>query len=110
MGNELLKRGVHCIDRFMRKLLDKVADREAFLDIMMEGRIVIILSKHGFSQIHVEYSDAGPDLKASYNRRTIYFEITKRRPRDEDKVLLQSKGPIWVSPQKTETTLGKIQE
>lgn len=76
--NELQQRGVHCVDKFVRKLLDRVNDKEAYLDILMEGRFVVILARNNFSNIQIEYSDKGPDLKADWNRNTIYFEVTRR--------------------------------
>ena len=33
--NELQQRGVYCVDRFVRRLLASVNDKEAYLDILM---------------------------------------------------------------------------
>lgn len=76
--NELQQNGIFGIDRFVQKLLDRVNDKDEYLDILMEGRFAIVLARNNFSDIHIEYIDKGPDLKASWNNNTIYFEVTRR--------------------------------
>ena len=107
--NELQQKGIHCVDRFARKLLDRV-NEEGYLDILMEGRIALILAKNGLSEIFIEYSDEGPDIKANYNGKSVYFEVTRRRPNEEDERLRQSKDPIWISMTRTEIIIERIQE
>ena len=46
--NELQERGVYCVDRFVQKLLDRIGDKEEYLDILMEGRFAIILARNNF--------------------------------------------------------------
>ena len=75
---ELQQRGVVGIDKFVQKLTDRVNDKDAYLDILMEGRFAIILARNNFSKIQVEYAGSGPDLKAIWNRKTVYFEVTRR--------------------------------
>ena len=70
---ELQKRGVYCVDRFVKILTDRVNDKEDYLDILMEGRFAVILARNNFSHIEIEYCDEGPDLKARWNRKTVYF-------------------------------------
>ena len=79
--HELQARGVHCVDRFVQRLLGGVRNKEEYLDILVEGRFALVLVRNGFSEIHIEYSRQGPDLKANYNRQTIYFEVRRRRPK-----------------------------
>ena len=60
--NELQQRGVYCVDKFVQKLLDRVNDKETYLDILMEGRFAVILARNNFSNIQIEYSDKGPTV------------------------------------------------
>lgn len=76
--DELQQHGVQGIEKFVRKLKERVINKQEYFDILMEGRFALILARNGFSQIQIEYSGKGPDLKADYNRRTIYFEVTRR--------------------------------
>ena len=82
--NELQKRGVYCIDRFVQKLLYRIGDEEEYLDILMEGRFAIILARNNFSDIEIEYCDEGPDLKSRWNRNTVYFEVTRKRSIEDE--------------------------
>ena len=76
--HELQRRGVLGVDRFLQKLIDRVNDKDAYLDILMEGRFAIILARNNFSEVHIEYSEEGPDLKAFWNRNIVCFEVTRR--------------------------------
>lgn len=105
---ELQERGVHNVDKFAQKLIDRLTDKEDYLDILMEGRFAIILARNKFSEIHIEYCEAGPDLKANYNDNTVYFEITRRRPTEDDKAV-QSRA-AFVSRDRAENIISKIQE
>ncbi len=108
--NELQQRGVYCVDRFVQKLLDRVNDKEAYLDILMEGRFAVILARNNFSDIEIEYCDKGPDLKARWDRKTVYFEVTRKRPSGDDKLFSHpGAGPYWVKLAESEDIIGKIQ-
>ncbi len=72
------------IEPFLYKLLDRVSDKQEYLDILMEGRFALILTRNGFSQIHIEFSNQGPDIEAKYKGSTVYFEITRKRPDEQD--------------------------
>lgn len=104
--NELQQRGVHCVDRFVQKLLDRVDDKDAYLDILMEGRFAIILARNGFKEIHIEYCNEGPDIKAEYNGQTIYFEVTRRHT-DEDEWTGEY-GAAGPSPDRPENVIDRI--
>lgn len=105
----LQQRGVSCVNRFVQKLLDRISDKEAYLDILMEGRFAIILAKHNFSDIEIEYAEKGPDLKARWNRRTVYFEVTRRHSEvDEWGEWAQEQGAFFVLPDKAENTISRI--
>lgn len=107
--NELKQRGVYCVDRFVQKLLDRIGDKEAYLDILMEGRFAIILAKHNFSDIEIEYAEKGADLKARWNRKTVYFEVTRRHSEvDEWGEGAQEQGAFFVLPDKVENTISRI--
>lgn len=82
--SELQQRGVHCVDAFAQKLLERVGDKDAYLDILMQGRFAIILARNGFKEIHIEYSPEGPDIKAEYNGQTVYFEVTRRHTNEDE--------------------------
>ena len=107
--NELQQRGVHCVDRFVQKLLDRVNDKEAYLDILMEGRFAIILARNNFSHVHIEYADGCPDLKADWNKYTVYFEVTRKRP-SEDNELFSQPGGHFTKHARIENIISKIQE
>ena len=108
--NELQQRGVNCVDRFVQKLLDRIGDKEAYFDILMEGRFAIILARNNFLDIEIEYTQKGPDLKARWNRKTVYFEVTRKRPSEDDKLFSKpGAGAYWVKPAESEEIIGKIQ-
>lgn len=105
--DELQQHGVQGIDTFVRKLTERVINKQEYFDILMEGRFALILARNGFSQIQIEYSGEGPDLKAHYNRRTVYFEVTRRHS-EVDEWAEQPDGafPSRDDPAKT---IGRIQ-
>jgi hypothetical protein len=108
--NELQQRGVHYVDRFVQKLLERTVDKEAYLDILIEGRFAIILARNNFSDIEIEYAEKGLDIKARWNRKTVYFEITRKHPSEDDKRFsLPGAGPYWIKRAKSEDIIGKIQ-
>ena len=76
---ELHQNGVHCLGRFIRKLL-ATRDKISCSNIITEGRFAIILARNNFSDIQLEYTEKGPDIKAAWNRDTVYFEVTRRLP------------------------------
>jgi len=90
---ELQKRDVYCVDKFVCRLISS-SNKEEYLDILREGRFAIILSKHKFSEIHIEYSKKGPDVKARWNGKTIYFEVTRRHPGEDDKAMAAGVGIV----------------
>jgi hypothetical protein len=80
----LQRNGVKGIHKFVQLLIARVRSRQEYLDICVEGRFAVILGRNGFSQIHMKSSQQGFDIKANYNRQTVYFEVTRRRPNEED--------------------------
>ena len=109
---ELQQEVVCGMDSFLRKLSQRTTNREEYRDILMEGRISIILAKKGFSKItfiRENRSHKLPDIKADYNGDTIYFEITRKRPNEDDE-RFQQLGAHWVSTFEPESIIGKIQE
>jgi len=85
--NELQRKGVRGIDKFLRKLLDSVNNKEGYSDICKEGRFAIILARNGFSEIifiKEEKKHRLPDVKANCNRNTVYFEITRKRSKVDE--------------------------
>jgi len=107
--NELQTRGVYDIDKFVRILTDRVNDKEDYLDILMEGRFAVILARNNFSHIHIEYAEKGPDLKARWNRKTVYFEVTRRHSEvDEWGEWAQEQGAFFVLPDKVDNTISRI--
>jgi len=108
--NELQTRGVYDIDKFVRILTDRVNDKEDYLDILMEGRFAVILARNNFSHIHIEYADGCPDLKANWNKYTVYFEVTRKRPSEDDKRFSHpGAGAYWAEHAESEDIIGKIQ-
>ncbi len=106
--NELQRSGVKWVDRFVQKLLKVVGKKEAYLDILMEGRFAVVLARNGFSDIEIEFCDKGSDLKAVWNRKTVYFEVTRKRPSEDDGRISRS-GAYWVKRAESEDVIGKIQ-
>jgi hypothetical protein len=106
--NELQQRGVLGIDKFVQKLKDRVNDKEAYLDILMEGRFAIILARNNFSKIQIEYADSGPDLEAIWNRKTVYFEVTRRRSAIDEWAEVRE-APL-PPPDEPENIINKIQQ
>ena len=107
--NELQQRGVNCVDRFVQKLLDRIGDKEAYLDILMEGRFAIILARNNFLDIEIEYAKKGPDLKARWNRKTVYFEVTRRHSEvDEWGEWAQREGAYCVLSDRVDNTIYRI--
>lgn len=113
--NELQKKDVRYLDRFVGKLLkirlNSKDAYDAYLDIVKEGRFALALARSGFKQIEIEYSDIGPDVKARYNRLTVYFEITRKRESEEEKAIHRSKeGVGWISPYRIDNLRSTIQQ
>jgi len=108
--NELQERGVQGLDTFVRKLLERLDNEDEYRDILKEGRFARILARNRFKQIEIEYTQKGPDVKARYNRRTVYFEITRKRENEEDRAIHQSKDSVgWILPYRLENILSTIQ-
>jgi hypothetical protein len=60
-----LQRDIKGLGKFVQRLIDNTGDKEAYLDILMEGRFAKILSRNSFSDIQIEFADKGPDIKAT---------------------------------------------
>jgi len=105
--DELQQHGVQCIDAFVRKLAERVTNEQGYFDILMEGRFALILARNKFSQIQIEYSSRGPDLKATYNKRTVYFEVTRRHS-EVDEWAKQSEDAL-PPPDNPENIISRIQ-
>lgn len=102
----LQQSGVYCVDRFVQKLAKSVGDKEQYLDILMEGRFAIILARNGFKEIYIAYCSQGPDIKAEYNRQTIYFEVTRRHAAEDE--WTGEFGAAGLSPERPEDVVDKI--
>ena len=109
MVDELQRKGVHGTDRFIKTLLNNVDNEESYRDIDKEGRFAIILTRNRFSEVTFIKEDIEhnlPDLKAIWNRNTVYFEITRKRTVEDE----------WAEPledpklpsNKTGNIVGKI--
>jgi hypothetical protein len=103
---ELDKSGAKGLDKFVQKLMDRLSDKEAYLDILMEGRFAIILARNNFSNIYIEYNSEGPDLKANWNGNTIYFEVTRKHPKEDEWV--NNTEAKSIRPVPINTTVAKI--
>lgn len=104
---ELERRDVYGTDKFVRKLLGRIDNRQEYLDILVEGRFAVVLARNGFSQIYIERSRSGPDLRANYNRQTVYFEVTRRRPNEEDS--WWESAASFVATDSAQAIISKIQ-
>lgn len=109
--NELQQRGIYGIDRFVKKLSDRANEKQDYLDTLREGRFAIILARNGFSGITFikeRKEQRLPDIKANYNKCTVYFEVTRSRPNEEDEKV--QSGAAFVSPKRIENIKSKIQD
>ncbi len=107
--SELQTRGVCGVDRFVSKLLHSIADKEAYLDILMEGRFAIVLAKNKFLDVEIEYAEKGSDLRARWNKRAVYFEVTRRHSEvDEWDESAQERGAFSVLPDRVENTISRV--
>ena len=109
--DELQKSDVYDIDIFTRKLKARVDNKEAYSDILREGRFAFILARSGFSKITFMKEIKScrlPDIKAEYSRQTIYFEIKRRRPNIKDEWAEESEA-FAISPDSTENVISIIQ-
>jgi hypothetical protein len=104
--SELQQRGVFGVDRFLQKLIDRVNDKDAYLDILMEGRFAVILARCKFSDVRIEYSAEGPDLSAIWNRNKVYFEVTRSHS-EMDEWAQQSQRNL-PPPDRPENIISKI--
>lgn len=108
---ELQQRDINGVDKFVQKLSNRVADKQAYLDILMEGRFAIILARNGFSGVTFIKEDIEhklPDLKATWNKNIVYFEITRRHSEiDEWQEQLEA---TFVSPDRVENIISRIRE
>lgn len=87
MVNELQRKGVYGVDKFIQKLLDSVNNEKTYADILKEGRFAIILARNGFSGVTFIEEDKKhklPDIKANYNRSEVYFEVTRKRSKVDE--------------------------
>lgn len=107
LADELQQHGVQGIDAFVRILAERVTNEQGYSDILKEGRFALILARNKFSQIQIEYSSRGPDLKANYNRRAVYFEVTRRHS-EVDEWAEQSEDAL-PPPDNPEAIIGRIQ-
>jgi hypothetical protein len=83
---------------------------QEYLDILMEGRFAIVLARNNFSDIEIEYCDKGPDVKARWNRKTVYFEVTRKRPSEDDERFSHTgSGAYWVKSAESKDIISKIQ-
>jgi hypothetical protein len=103
---ELQRNGVKGLEIFVQKLIYRLSDKEAYLDILMEGRFAVILARNNFSNIYIEYNSEGPDLKANWNGNTIYFEVTRKHPKEDEWV--KNTEVRVIRPVPINTTVAKI--
>jgi hypothetical protein len=106
--NELQENGVNGVDMFVQKLLDRAGNKQEYLDILIEGRFAVVLARNNFLGIEIEACKKGPDLKAIWNRKTIYFEITRKRPKEDEISSHTMTEAYWVKPAGSEDVIGKI--
>jgi len=98
---------VQGISRFIRKLSQRIVDKQNYMDIFVEGQFAVTLAKNGFSEIRLECSDKGPDIEAVYNHQTICFEVTRRRYEEDE--WAETFEPNHVKPDSSQRIVSKIQ-
>lgn len=106
--DELQQINVHGIEAFLRKLSQRINDKQDYLDILMEGRFAVMLAKNGFTDIYLECSGSGPDIRAVYGGKTVYFEMTRRRAVQDEWKLAEPDVADFIEPDRTENVISKI--
>ncbi len=107
--NELQQRGVYCVDRFVRKLLE-AKDKGTCSDIITEGRFAIILARNEFSGvtfIKEAKKRKLPDIKVNYNRSEVYFEVTRKRSKVDE--WAEQPEDVELPSAESEDIISKIQ-
>lgn len=95
------------IERFIHRL--RIApDDEEYLDILAQGRLALILNHNGFSCIELEPLKKGPDIRITSEGDTFYFEVKRRRPKEEDYEFAESEGASWVNFDKDNNVINLI--
>lgn len=105
---DIVKYNIQGLDRFLRRLLRAVNDKEEWINIRREGRFAVILAKNGFSPVYLEPSESGPDIKTDYNGNAIYFEVTRRRESADEWKLAEPDVAGFIQPDRTENTIDRI--
>ncbi len=84
--SELQEKGVLAVDRLVQRLerCTKGSNKQEYWEVLMEGRFAATLAHNNFSGIEVEYCSNGPDIKATWNRNTVYFEVTRKRSLEDE--------------------------
>ncbi len=84
--SQLQEKGVLAVDRLVQRLerCTKGSDKKEYWEVLMEGRFAATLAHNNFSGIEVEYCSNGPDIKATWNRNTVYFEVTRKRSLEDE--------------------------
>jgi len=77
--NRLNNVRVDGVGKLIRKML-KVNSKLECSDFIAALRFTNILARHNFKEIQLEPYASGPDIKARWNRKFMYFEVTRRRP------------------------------
>jgi len=76
--NEINDVEVDGVDRWIRKILTNA--KPECSDHIAALRFTHALAINSFTEIELEPFDSGPDIKAKWNSKFIYFEVTRRRP------------------------------
>jgi len=113
---ELQRKEVKGLERFVRKLANNLNHREQYLDLVYQGRFALCLADNAFSNIRVEpfpEGVTGPDIKADCQGTPVYFEVTRRRPNEEDELWeaasAQGMG-AWVDKADIRSIVSKIDD
>lgn len=103
--NEIKILSVDGVDRWMRKIITNA--RPECSDHIAALRFASALAKNNFTQIELEPFESGPDIKAKWNRRFMYFEVTRWRPEVDE--WADDFDPNKVTLTKVENIIEKIQ-
>jgi hypothetical protein len=106
---ELKAASVKGVGRFLSRLKSAPDDEEK-LDILAQGRFALILAHNGFDSVDLEPSDERPDIVLSYEANDVFFEIRRRRPRETDFKLAETKGPLWGKQERDENVISLIKD
>lgn len=88
LTEDLISREVQNVDRWLREVEGNLADKEAYLDLWVQGWFARVFAYNNFPTIMNPQGKGGPDLLIESNATQVYVEVRRfREDYDETKRL-----------------------